>query len=694
MFFKGKIPFLRLLIPFVLGILFAWFFPNALSLSPAFTVLLTAMGILAIHHVFYRHFPLYQFRWFFGLLIHVAVCQLAYIHTLFSINYPGLRQFSQGSAKVLLVQVKTEPIIRNGVARFESNVLYSDTSSTQGQLLVALKLKDSSTCEVAYGDVLFIPATYHEVEPPYNPGEFDYKSYLRTHGILYQSFIHESQIKLMAKNKGNSLVAFALSLRKKMVAAFAKHLHKAEAAAMAATLILGYRADLSPELVSTYAQTGTLHILSVSGMHVALVFILLSFLLRPLDRLPRTKFVKAMLLIGLIWFYALITGFSPSVNRAAFMLSFIVLGKAIDKGMDTYNLLAISAFFLLVYHPFYLFDIGFQLSYLAVLGLVAVHPVLYSWFYFKNKIVDAVWSYTALSISAQVFTFPLSLYIFHQFPLSFLISNLVVVLPISGVMYVGMAFVFFSPFNMLLPYLGWILNQLINFSNTLLYAIAKAPFSSIQGLFINRFELFMLYAFSVVLVVAIRLKRKRVFVASICILIMHGAITLYQHISQRHQSTLIFYSLRKNTAIAHLSASKAVVVTDLADTDKTFQFSIKPSLGKAKTEKSYPLNRDFQEAHTAAKGPFLQCGEHVIFRWTPNLNTLHWTKKVKVNTVLISQNPKLKLHKLKSMLQFDCLLIDASNSDYNIHRWVEEAQKLNLRFLVLKKSPALVLNLK
>jgi competence protein ComEC len=125
--------------------------------------------------------------------------------------------------------------------------------------------------------------------------------------------------------------------------------------------------------------------------------------------------LRAIIIIAVIWFYALLTGFSPSVCRSALMLSFVVLGKAMNKNQNTYNLIAISAFFLLLYDPYYLFDVGFQLSYLAVIGLVYFHPIIFDVFYIKNKLLEPIWSYCALSIAAQLATFPLSIYYFHQF---------------------------------------------------------------------------------------------------------------------------------------------------------------------------------------------------------------------------------------------------------------------------------------
>src|SRR5690606_38882227 len=253
------------------------------------------------------------------------------------------------------------------------------------------------------------------------------------------------------------------------------YLPDSDAAAFASTLILGYRAELSRELVEAYSDTGTMHVLSVSGMHVGIIFLVLSLLLRSMDRRQSLRLFRATLTILIIWFYAMITGFSAPASRAAFMLSFVVLGKALLKHQNTYNLIAISAFFLLLYNPFYLVDAGFQLSYLAVLGLVYFQPLLRMIFPRGNKITDPVWNYCALSMGAQLTTFPVSIYYFHQFPMYFLLSNLFIVFPVAIIMYAGIGFMFITS-DSVLDYLGMALNGTSIETNSIVLAIGDIDY--------------------------------------------------------------------------------------------------------------------------------------------------------------------------------------------------------------------------
>ncbi len=684
---KGEIPFVRLLLPFICGILLGWYSPHYFSFSFCVALLFSSFIFFLASRIFHKKYPYRHFRWFLGLQIHLFIFMLAWVLTSYPEGFRPQKKLAQVTAKTLCVQVSTEPIAKADILRFEANVWYADSQKLADKLLIALKVGNEKSIDISFGDVLLIPANYHEVEPPFNPGEFDYRWYLRTHGIKQQSFIQSKQVKKIASGLGNPLISFALTLRKKIIYAFRKYVTEAENAAMASTLIMGYRADLSPDLVNAYAQTGTLHVLSVSGMHVALVFLLLGFLLKPLDLVFKNPIPKALLLVVLIWFYAMLSGFSPSVNRAALMLSLVVVGNAINKRMNTYNLLAVSAFILLLINSLYLFDIGFQLSYLAVLGLVAVHPYVYGWFYIKNKPVDAVWSYTSLSISAQVFTFPLSVYVFHQFPLSFLLSNLAIVLPITAVMYVGVGFVLLMPITPILPHIGQLLNWLIHISNQLLFHIAKLPHASLQGIFIDKIELILLYIVSIILLFSFINKNKKWLVTGIIVFLFLGGYRLYT-VFNRPKSSLIFYSLRKNTALVYAHANSFVLITDSGPSDKAFQFSVKPSLNKFEKGMWLKPKSSFSTNFAFSNGMLIHFGNHKLLYWSPLLNKLHFTKKIYVNTILLSNNPHIELKEICENVRFDRILVDATNPDYKIKQWILDAKRLGIQLRVLKKNPA------
>ncbi|HEY0898462.1 MAG TPA: ComEC/Rec2 family competence protein, partial [Sphingobacteriaceae bacterium] len=437
MFFKGKIPFVRLLLALVPGIISAKIFHFPTTTTGIMTL---ALGVVAMFTIiFYRTLKLYKFQWIPGVLLHILIFFLGFHLTLINDPRNSELYFAKFQKDALIITVSNEPRLSNGTVRFEGNVKYvlfkKERRFATGKLLVAFKVDSLKKTSVAYGDLLLIPSEIKDIQGPLNPGEFDYRNFLSNKQIYHQIFTQYESVHKLQAETGNRLISYALALRKQAVAYFNCFITDPEAAAIASTLILGYRADLSTDIIEAYSRTGTMHVLSVSGMHVGLVFLVLNQLLKKLDRGKELRFLKPSLIILLIWFYALITGFSPSVCRAAMMLSFYVLGKALNRSQNSYNLIAISAFCLLIYNPYFLFDVGFQLSYLAVLGLVYIHPKIYHLLHIKNRFVDQVWNYSALSVAAQLATFSLSIYYFHQFPVYFLISNLFIVPPVTLIMY-------------------------------------------------------------------------------------------------------------------------------------------------------------------------------------------------------------------------------------------------------------------
>jgi ComEC/Rec2-related protein len=190
----------------------------------------------------------------------------------------------------------------------------------------------------------------------------------------------------------------------------------------------------------------------------------------------------------------MLSGFSPAVCRAAVMISMVIIGKTFARQINMLNILAVSAFALLLYNPFLITDVGFQLSYLAVAGLVVLQPVVYKWMAFKNKVADKLWIACSVSIAAQVITFPLSALYFHQFPVYFLLSNLFIIIPTAVIMYSGVAYLLLSWVPFLSTALSFILENSILLLNKALAIIEHAPVASIGKIWLTIPEYLLLYA--------------------------------------------------------------------------------------------------------------------------------------------------------------------------------------------------------
>jgi len=486
--FKEEYVFVRILVPFITGIGFFYFLDENHILQMIISMAIILFTAILLINIYYRKLDAYKFKGVTGIIIYLLCFLLGGIICLTNNEKNKTDYFTKKHADYLKICINDDPSEANGILRFKVKVLSCYNKNTQtkqsGQILVAIRLDSIYPIKLKYGDELVVIARNLPIEPPYNPGEFDFKNWLGLQNIYEQAFISQKQLVKTNRNLGNPVIKFALNLREAQVGKYRKLIQDNEAFAVASTLILGYLTDLSKETLSSYAKTGTIHALSVSGSHVAIIFFILDFLLKFLDKKRSFKVLKFVLICILIWSYALITGLSPSVVRSAIMITVFITAKTFAKNKNGYNTLACAAFCQLVYNPYLLWDVGFQLSYFSVLGLIYLQPKIYSWLYIENKWINKVWELIALSIAAQIATFPLCIYYFHQFPVYFLLGNLFISIPLILILILGIA-VLIPPLDQLSSIFEWIIvstNQVLKWIADLPYATFSSIWISPQGL--------------------------------------------------------------------------------------------------------------------------------------------------------------------------------------------------------------------
>ncbi|RZL37313.1 MAG: ComEC family competence protein, partial [Pedobacter sp.] len=411
MTFKSEIVFVRILIPLILGICCAYIFATKEIIEPLIIANASLFILLLTVNIFYKKLNAYRFKGLIGLTFFIFY--FAFGGLICTLNNQSLKAdyYAKENYEYLKLWISSEPEQTNDILRFEAEVtqVYIDKKAIpkSGKMMLALKLDEKKPIHLKYGDELMVSAKYLPVEPPYNPAEFDFKAWLATKNVYHQTFINQNHLIKIGENKGNPIVKYAIEVRKRQVDIYRKLIKNDEAFAVASTLVLGYRSDLSKETLSAYTKTGTVHALSVSGMHVGIIYIFLNWMLFFLDKNGITRILKLVLICSLIWYYSLLTGFSPSVLRSAVMLTVFITAKSFNKSSNSYNILAFTAICLLIYNPFLVWDVGFQLSFLAVFGLVYLQPKIYKWIYVKNKWLDKLWATVAMSLAAQLATYPL-----------------------------------------------------------------------------------------------------------------------------------------------------------------------------------------------------------------------------------------------------------------------------------------------
>ena len=692
---KGEIPFVILILPFLLGIAIGLNFPLVFFiywLGVIFAFLAAAFIILNLN---YGRFKLYRINWAGGVLLHIIIFLAGYICI---INYNELNNdhhFAKKPGQYLEVQINNEPILRNGIIRFTADVVECISNgkqqATNGTLLVYIK--DTSARTLYYGDQILIPANYTPIDPSYNPAEFNYKRYMANQNIYYQTFLYTKQFKVIGQNAGNAVIAYSLRLRQRLVEKFKRNMPDTAAIAVASTLILGYKADLSNDILQAYSKTGTIHVLSVSGAHVAIIYIFLNLLLGFLNRLPKGKLIKAVLIIALIWYYSLLSGFSPAVCRAAVMISMVIIGKTYSRYINTLNILAISAFALLLFDPLFITDVGFQLSYLAVAGLIIFQPIVYKWWSFKNKWADKLWALCSVSIAAQVITFPLSAFYFHQFPVYFLVSNLFIIIPSAIIMYTGILYLLLPQIPFVSKCLGYILDKSIVLMNKVLALIEHAPFASIGKIWLTTTEYLLAYVIIITLFYFLFDPKKwKLQLTLLATLLLCISISVKRTMVFNHDQIALL-NLKKHRALIFKTGNSALVLTDMKADDKNYQYAVQPYLDSNKVAASclIDINHDIDTAFFVKKLNLIQFDQQRVAIFDKHLQNKLLPKKLKIDYLYLTGNPKTDLAIINKSFDYKCLVIDASNTDRLVGNLEKQAQGLHINYKVLKRNNSVII---
>lgn len=436
MFNWSALAFVRPLFFLILGIVcsthFQWRFANGfwllLALATIYAALFTAL-----------HQQRYRFAWLWGLL-GFAFCFTAGVYrveTNTAIYHPSHLIHQKNSIDYYRATVVSAVQTHPKTYSFEVSLTSLRTDSAwlkaTGKVQVYVRKDASQSAQVQYGDVLLIQGEPQPIQGKMNPNEFDFAQWLRWQNIYHQHYLQPTDFKKIDFQPPNRVMRWAIATRTYCNRAFQQFVLTSQEAGLASALVLGVKEGLDDEIVQAYSNTGTMHVLAVSGMHVGLIYYVLVLLLGWLKPLKGDKVYFASFVVAFLWFYAFVTGLSASVLRAVLMFSIVAIGQAFSRRTQIYNTLALSAFALLLYDPWLVYSVGFQLSYVAVLGIVYFYPPIYQlWDSSRWWVVDYFWQIICVSIAATLATFPLGIYYFHQFPNYFLLSN-VVVLPVSTV---------------------------------------------------------------------------------------------------------------------------------------------------------------------------------------------------------------------------------------------------------------------
>ncbi|MDF2518786.1 MAG: hypothetical protein K0R59_4082 [Sphingobacterium sp.] len=470
--------------------------------------------------------------------------------------------FSHFQLDSYVVDIIDEPKTKADIVRFEAEVIggykHGTFVQTTGKIMVSIKSK--LKIQFQYGDRLWVKGSMARVAPPLNPLEFDYRGYLERADIYHQIFLHTDNYTVIAKgvSQSNDMRGMALETRGYFLRKLQPYFQNEEYFSIAAALLYGFRSDIDEEILRAFTNTGTIHVLSVSGMHVAVLFGFLSLVFRFVPLPSMLPWLPFVITFSVIWLYAFIAGLGPPIVRSAIMISFVLSAQYFKRNSSSLNALVTAATIILLCSPRALRDVGFQLSFLAVLGMILFLPIFEKIIVVKKPLMRFFRDAVSISIAAQILTTPLTLYYFGQFPTYFLLANLLVDFPSTLAMYLGFVMTV-NPLDWLNEILGILLENLIGFMLYCLQSVDSLAFSTIKINIIDKGLLFLSYAAIFSFLYAYQWKDNKYHylgffcVAGMLIIDIHGRVI------DRNIERFRVYNTRNELTMAYFKHQQAVI---------------------------------------------------------------------------------------------------------------------------------------
>ena len=686
-----KMPFVKLLIPLAAGIIIKWYLPLALSV---WLVILAASSSLFILFFFLPLHHLYRMVTVNGLIavIMFIACGaiLAFHHDIRNNNlWFGKKQFIDSYYRVTLKENPVEKA-RSFKANTAVNAIVANDQQypSAGNVIVYFS-KDSFPPQISDGTQIVFSKSLQEIKNAGNPGGFDYKRYCLFQQITHQVYLRPGDYIVLNDRNASMLSGFINAIRKKTLSILRTHIPGEKERGLAEALLIGYKDDLDKTLVQSYSNTGVVHIIAISGLHLGLIYWLLIQLLKPLQRKKHTRWLKPVIIIGGLWLFSLLAGAQPSVLRSAVMFTCIVLGESLGRKSSIYNSLAASAFMLLCYNPYWLWDVGFQLSYTAVLSIVIFMKPIYNWFYIKNKVLDFTWKMNAVTLAAQVLTVPLSIYHFHQFPNYFLLTNLVAV-PVSSVIVLGEILLcvvsFIAP---VATAVGNILHYLIWFMNSWIQRIEALPFSLWDGLQISMLQTILLVAATCFLSYWLLEKKKQGLITGLFVFLCFISLRAVSFIIARQQEKIIVYNVPRFKAVDFINGRKYQFAGDsaLETDDFARNFHLKPS------RTLYRVEKEKSNDNENISGFFSYNNMNILMIDSTIRMNKSEDKRI-IDLLIISKNPKLYISNLADHFIIKQVVFDSSVPAWKCKYWKKDCDSLNIPNYDVTDKGAFVMNLR
>jgi len=548
--------------------------------------------------------------------------------------------------------------------------------SVMGKILV-YQTRDSLTLPFQRGQVILTKTNCYSIKSNPNPGGFLYKDYLKNIRV-YQQIQIDGKTILHPIKKITPWFFNVLKIKENVEIKIEQSTISKDSKGMLMALLLGKRNAIDDEILSAYTKAGVIHLLALSGLHVGLFVLLIMFLLKPITSLKYGKTVRFIIVLIFLWGFAFFVGLSPSVVRAVTLFTFVVIGSYINQGKHSFHYTVLSFFILIIAYPPFLRAIGFQLSYLAVFGILGIYPLLKKLWNPSNWFLKKIWNLAAISIAAQIAVSPISIYYFHQFPSLFLLSN-IIILPFFGAfLSLSLIILFAILLNFSNPLLFQFYDIGVDCLNKIINWVAQQEAFLFENIYYSASSTFLLYC---IIILAVLFFYKKTFLKGtwvlLFILVFISNLILEAKKENEINSFWVFHK-HNESLMGHQKGG--ILYYHTSDEENTNRL-----LWDFTNSRKLKENR-----RLLLKNMYVQKNFKLLLLENKQLTGI---KEIAPTHILLQKNVKLNLELLFEEYKPDLLIADGSNAPWSSYRWEKTCKKYKVPFYDTRKKGGLKINL-
>ncbi len=551
--------------------------------------------------------------------------------------------------------------------RYEANVIELNGQNVLGKVLLNAK-KDSIDKVLNIDEILYTSNLYLDIQGAMNPYEFNYKEYLKHQHIHHQLTIESKNFVVLGPGK-ISFKGAAHSLRRRINRELGRYNFADNELSIINALLLGQRRDISKRQFQQYRDAGAIHILAVSGLHIGIILLFLNFLFQPIEKFKKGKWAKLIIIIACLWAYAFLAGLSASIIRSVAMFTAIAIGMALNRPMEVRNSLIISLFFLLLLNPFYLFDVGFQLSYTAVFSIVWLQPIFSGIWIPKTKLLRYFWNLLMVTFSAQLGILPLTLFYFHQFPGLFFVSSLVIIPFLGIILGLGFLVIILALMHILPQFLAEFYESTLRMMNYFVALISHQEGMIIKNISFSVLLLLCSYLLMICSISWLKIKSlKNLYSLLVSILILQSSL-IFEKFNIQNSNQFIVFHQAKNTVLGNRSGENLVVYKNYKSPYKSLYSplrSYKNALPNLKIKRRSGIKNVLK---IGSKNILIIDSSAIYnnFSFSPDM-------------ILLINSPKINMERMIEKLHPKIVIADGSNYRSYALKWDKTCEEKSIQF--------------